>query len=426
MREDQRSPEESAEAAQLRRERTLRRSAELAEQRARFLADAGRELAAILDESALATHAAQLAVPEFGSLAFLDRAHERMRCAAASSVHDDLVAALRARGPAPGGAIERVMASGQAEVLLELDAATRDQLAAGAGEIIERLGLTTAIVLPLVCRSGVLGTLTLLAPDLEHSCAAQLTHAEAFAERVALALEAASRIAAAEQSNRSKTDFIAVLSHEFRTPLTSIVGYAELLLTGAAGELSAVQENHIARLRAAAWHLTQLVEDILVFARGDRAVALQHVAVQLAPFLEEVVGNLQPVAARSGIGLHMELPAADITIHTDPGKLRQILINLIGNALKFTQQGEVRVTAHVEGTQLIFRITDTGIGVPDDMRDRIFEPFVRGEQDAVHVATGTGLGLTVSRELARRLGGDVLVQSAEGRGSVFSVVLPLS
>lgn len=421
---------EVAERA-LRRERAMRRAAEASEAEARFLADVGRDLSVAEGERDVAEIAARSAVPALGRLCIVD-VRDRSGALRRIAVHhaeEGRAAEARAIAecaPDPKGPIGRSITRGETEVLLQMDALACEQIAPCAGPALEHLGLGTAIVLPLRARRGVVGALTLFAPDPAGSCAARLLLAESFADRVALALANASRLQHAVATSAEKTDFIAVMSHEFRTPLTSIVGYADLLETGTAGTLTEGQLKHVDRLRAAAWHLSQLVDDILVFTRGEQGMPVELRPCDLGAVIAEAVAGLEPSAAAAGIRLIVEPDPAEITIPSDSVKLRQIVINLVGNGIKFTERGEVRVGARREHDAVLVIVADTGIGIEPEDQQRVFQPFWRGEHARARATGGAGLGLAVTRELVHRLGGDITLESRPGRGSTFTVRLPLA
>lgn len=230
--------------------------------------------------------------------------------------------------------------------------------------------------------------------------------------------------AAAEAANRVKTDFLAVMSHELRTPLNAIVGYTGLLSDGISGPLTSLQQRDLSRIADSARHLTNVVNDILALARLESVKdEVQRAEVAVPLLLEEVGGILEPLARAKGIGFTCECDAP-ISVHSDPHQLKQILINLGGNAVKFTSTGRVAIRARAEAGRLVVSVADTGIGIAPEHLDRIFEEFWQVEQPLTRNIGGAGLGLAVSRRLARKLGGDITVESAPGEGSTFSLTIP--
>jgi signal transduction histidine kinase len=230
---------------------------------------------------------------------------------------------------------------------------------------------------------------------------------------------------AAEAASGAKSRFFAVMSHELRTPLTSIVGYADLLESEIAGPLDEVQKRHVSRIRAAAWHLVSIIDGILTFSRAEAGRDTAEIeTVDPGALSREVVALLEPQAATKGLTLRVLLRWTP-TLRTDPGKLRQILLNLVGNAVKYSHQGVVQLETENVGGDLVFRVSDQGPGIPRDQLDSIFEPFSQVRGRVTDVSTGTGLGLTVASMLTKLLGGTLAVDSVVGEGSTFTVRLPV-
>jgi two-component system, sensor histidine kinase and response regulator len=230
---------------------------------------------------------------------------------------------------------------------------------------------------------------------------------------------------AAETASSAKSDFLAVMSHELRTPLTAIIGYEELLADEITGTVNAQQAQQLSRIKASAQHLLGLIDEILTFSRleaGRETIGLEVVDVNT--IVAEAAGLVSPLAGEKKLGFAVYPLDPPRQMRVDAGKLRQILVNLLSNAVKFTNQGGITVSSSVEGAYLMTRVADTGVGISADHVDKIFEPFWQVEQKATRRVGGTGLGLTVTRRLARLLGGDVTVESAPGEGSVFTAKLP--
>jgi signal transduction histidine kinase len=184
--------------------------------------------------------------------------------------------------------------------------------------------------------------------------------------------------------------------------------------------------QHVERLRLSARHLLQLIEEMLSFARleaGKEELDLQPVA--LADVLREVSAIVEPLAEGKSLAFRTEVRDAPETLRTDPRKLRQVLLNLLGNAVKFTSAGEVELRAERSNGQAVFRVTDTGIGIPDQHLARLFEAFWQGDGSLNRTAEGTGLGLAIAERYVRMLGGEIQVRSVPGEGSTFSVLLPV-
>jgi len=255
----------------------------------------------------------------------------------------------------------------------------------------------------------------LLALEQEARANAEMLRAEAEAARTE-----------AESANNSKTDFLAVMSHELRTPLTAIMGYEELLSDGITGPVTELQRQQLGRINASARHLLGLIDEILTFARVDIGrERVRYESMSVNHTLGDAAALVEPMAAAKDINFIVELLDEDQAIQTDGTKLRQMLVNLLSNGIKFTDKGEVRVSCSVSNSVLEVRIADTGVGIAADNIEDVFEPFWQAEQTATRRTGGTGLGLSVTRKLARLLGGDVTVASRVGSGSTFLLTLPM-
>jgi signal transduction histidine kinase len=235
---------------------------------------------------------------------------------------------------------------------------------------------------------------------------------------------------AAEHANLAKTQFLQTMSHEFRTPLNAILGYTEILSEEIVGRITPAQKDHLRRIRRSSDHLLALIEELLRFARldaGEDVVDTERVLA--AEVVEETFDIVRAIAERKGLQLRSKLPDYPIALDTDRLKLRQVLVNIVTNAVKYSEAGEVLLVVKVAGsgvaTRINFEVTDSGRGIGVDDQSHVFEAFWQVHQSLTRVSGGTGLGLAVARRLARLLGGDVvLAQSHLGHGTTFVVWLP--
>ena len=284
----------------------------------------------------------------------------------------------------------------------------------------------SCISLPLRARGRTLGQITLFSDIVGHRYDAyDFAFAAELAARAALIVDNARLYQEARNASMAKSAFLATMSHELRTPLNAILGYTELMELGVAGSINPQQTQQLERISASAWHLLRVIEEILTFSRveaGREEVRVE--AVPLADLLRETANMIEPIAQRKALDFHVEPVDASGVIRTDRGKLRQILLNLLSNAVKFTESGCVRFIARRSNGGVEFEVQDTGAGIPTEQLDSIFEPFWQGGQSSAGRIGGTGLGLTVSRQLAQLLGGDVQVHSTPGQGSTFTVYIP--
>ena len=230
------------------------------------------------------------------------------------------------------------------------------------------------------------------------------------------------------EATRARDRFLAVMSHEMRTPLNAILGYTELLDMGLGGDLSEVQQTHVDRIRVAGTHLLDLINDVLDLARADaRKLGVDIRPVDAVAVVEEVVALLEAQAEAKGLRLRLETPAERLPqVRADLQRLRQILTNLLGNAIKFTERGSVVIRCEwAQGNMVHISIADTGIGIAEDTLPMIFSEFYQAEISSLTRARGgSGLGLAIAQRLARLMGGDVTAQSRLGEGSTFTLVLP--
>lgn len=233
--------------------------------------------------------------------------------------------------------------------------------------------------------------------------------------------------AAAEEMSRAKSRFLAVLSHEVRTPLNAIMGFAELLREELAGPITDTQRDHLVKMDASVRHLLELTDEVLNLSRIEAGqVELRPSLVDGADLARKVIGLVQPQARSRGLDLVAVIPEEPLPLRTDPGRVRQILLNLLSNALKFTDVGHVRLQVRADDGAIQFAVSDTGIGIDDEELDRIFESFHQAEDPRGDARGGAGLGLAVSRSYALLLGGDVIADSQPGVGSTFTLSLPIS
>ena len=257
------------------------------------------------------------------------------------------------------------------------------------------------------------------------------------------------------RANRMKSEFLANVSHELRTPLNAIVGFVDLLRDGVYGDMTARQTPPVERIAASATHLRHLVDQVLDIAKIAAGRLEVHAeTIVLRPFVLNVVSELEPLITERGLNLSIAVGASLPRVRTDPTHLRQILVNLIGNAIKYTPAGGIAIRARPAGfpmvggprptvpedpallnrspdrrkTWIALQVIDTGIGISPSDQERIFDEFeqVNAGPRTDSMERGTGLGLAISRRLARLLGGEISVESQPGKGSTFTIWLPVS
>jgi signal transduction histidine kinase len=245
-------------------------------------------------------------------------------------------------------------------------------------------------------------------------------------ERVAREADLRAAVDEAHAANEARSRFFAAMSHELRTPIGAISGYADLLVNGMFGPIGETQREPLGRIRTVASHLQHIVDEILSFSRiGAGREETQITDADAIVLAREALVAVEPLAVKKGLAVRSRFPADRIAARTDQVKVRQILINLLGNAIKFTERGsiELEVALTDEGRMVAFSVLDTGAGIAAADLVSIFEPFTRVPTRGAS-KPGTGLGLAVSRGLARLLGGDIAVTSEIGVGSRFTATIP--
>lgn len=459
-----------------------RDAAEASRDRFSFLAEVSRCLADSLDyESTLAT-VAGMSLPYLGAWCIVDVLEESGEVRRVAVAHPDpekQEAARELHGEYPPRAGDligapRVIRTGRPEMVFDvpdqaLEAAAHD---AAHLALLRRLGVRSYVIVPMVARGRVMGAMTfitadhdrrfgdidvVMAEDLARRAAMAVDNARLHAEAVeareaadqalveveqaleeATAAEESLREArdTAETALRTREDFVSTMTHEVQTPLNAIIGYLQLLEMDVSGSLAETQRGYVRRSQESARHLLRLVGDILDFSRSERArLSIARDEVEAAGTARGALALVRPQAVARLLTLVDESGGAEGRRYLgDEHRVRQILLNLLSNAVKFTQPGgrvtlECRAAAGggrlPEGDWLLFSVTDTGDGVRDEDAERIFEPFVQGAAGLTRPHGGTGLGLPISRRLARMMGGDVTyTRPADGRGATFTLRLP--
>ena len=230
----------------------------------------------------------------------------------------------------------------------------------------------------------------------------------------------------AMEANRAKSDFLAAMSHELRTPLNAIGGYAQLIEMGVRGPVTEEQQIDLLRIQRSKNYLDTLVSDVLNFAKlGSGRLEFRVRAIAVRRVLDDVVEMLAPQLDKKRLHLSVGEVPNDVKLSADADKTRQILLNLLANALKFTPEGgTIALDVQTGATTVDIAVSDTGIGIPPSQLEGIFEPFVQARRSVDPGDHGFGLGLAISRQLARAMGGGLTVRSAVSEGSTFTLTLP--
>jgi signal transduction histidine kinase len=435
-----------------------RNVAEASRDRFAFLAEASRCLAQSLDYETTLTTVAGMSLPYLGAWCIVDLCEDEGNIRRLAVLHPDpakqaVARELHERYPPssldPFGA-PRVIRSGRPEVMVGV---SEEALAGTTHDnehlrLIRELGISAYVIAPMVVRGRMLGAMTFVtAEEGRRFGDIDVTLAEDLATRAALAMDnarlhtdalqsrneadqararAEEARAEAESANQAKSDFLAIMSHELRTPLNAIAGYIELIELGLRGPVTAEQHTDLERIKRSQRHLMGLINGVLNYSRIDAGSL--HYEIRTARVSEILIACealVAPQVLARQLSLTLDECDPNLVVSVDPEKLQQIVLNLLSNAVKFTEPGgRISLACASAGSAVAITVTDTGDGIAAEQLARIFEPFVQGDSRLARTRDGVGLGLAISRDLARGMGGDITVESRPHHGSTFTVTVP--
>ena len=427
------------------RERDATDKAERLSQRATFLAAEGRRLAQSLDESTTLSAVTSLAIPSLAAWCIVDVFDSTDRMIRLRIVHPDATKQVFLRNlegrwaPEPTD-VFGLPAAIRSRAPTVIDAEHVDAALAGGAhgpetlQSLRAIGIGTLLTVPLVVRDVLLGAVTFVSEGHDGRFTDEdVALAQELAVRSAVALdsakvhgEALALKTLAESANHAKSAFLGTMSHELRTPLNAIGGYVDLILMGLRGPVTPAQEIDLGRIKKNQRHLLGLITDVLNLVRlGSGRVAYTIANVPVHDAVVSAAALVDALFTEKGLTCDLGVDDPDLVVRADADKLQQIIINLLSNAIKFTPTGgRIDVDCHAVEEVVHIRVMDTGIGIPAEKLGAIFDPFVQVKEGFAGRDTGIGLGLAISRDLARAMGGDLVVESEAGGGSRFTLALP--
>jgi signal transduction histidine kinase/DNA-binding response OmpR family regulator len=381
--------------------------------------------------STIVSKAVQLSDTDAGSIYVHDEMRQEFELQANYGMSDALIAALKEHHAEISGAVAHAAKQGEPVQVPDM----RAEPTVPANELMLEAGYRARLLVPLRRFNEVMGALVVRRKAPGEFPKSTIDLLRTFAAQSVLAIQNARLFQEIEEKGRQlelasqhKSQFVASMSHELRTPLNAIIGLTEMMVTNAARFGTEKASEPLKRVHRAGQHLLGLINQVLDLSKIEAGkLELNPESVNLAPLIDEVVGTARQLAQQNKNRLVIEAQEKLGALSVDPMRLRQILLNLLSNACKFTSQGEVklRVRKLVDGRNWIeFAVSDTGIGMTPEQQAKLFEEFTQADSSTARRYGGTGLGLAITRKLARMMGGDVMVQSAPGKGSIFSVRLP--
>jgi signal transduction histidine kinase len=381
--------------------------------------------------STIVAKAVQLSGTDAGAIYVFDATEQAFHLRAAYGLSEELIAAIKDQYIGTSDAIRQATRDRRPQQIADI----RDEPPSPVREIAMRAGLRARIIVPLIDVEKIVGALVVRRKQPGELPDNVVDLLRTFAAQSVLAIQNARLFADIEDKRRQlelasqhKSQFLANMSHELRTPLNAIIGLTEMMVNNAARFGTEKAQEPLQRVRRAGQHLLSLINEVLDLSKIEAGkLELCPESVTLAPLIDEVIGTAQPLAEQNQNRLVAECQVHLAPLTVDPMRLRQILLNLLSNSCKFTKQGEValRVRKVIDGREWVeFAVSDTGIGMTVEQLARLFEEFSQADSLTARRYGGTGLGLAVTRKLARMMGGDVTVASKPGKGSVFSVRLP--
>jgi signal transduction histidine kinase len=332
-----------------------------------------------------------------------------------------LALALNRRFALPGSLAREVIRTRDVVAVADFNTSGRPLVG-----VVPEVKIGPMLLAPLIAHGVILGVISVTRNEGASPFSKQeMDRLRAISDYAALALWKSELIDQAQTADRAKGRFLATVSHELRTPLTALAGYQELLVDEVIGPLSEGQIDVLERMQSVTRHLAAVIEEVLSFSSLDEGrETVRPTDFLAADLVRATVAVVEPLARQKSLGFDFSVPSEPIRMTSDVDKIRQILVNLAGNAVKFTDTGAIQLDLQRCDGDVCFTISDTGIGIARKDLDRLFKPFTQVDNGLTRRHGGTGLGLYISRGLAELLGGRIDVESEPGKGSKFTLVLP--
>jgi signal transduction histidine kinase len=385
------------------------------------------DLQTVLDT--IVAKATQLSGTEAGVMYVFDEATRDFQLRATYGMSAEVIAVIREHHADFSEAVRAATQQRKPDQVTDLQPHSR------ANQLVLRLGFRARLVVPLLVLDRIVGALVVRRKSPGEFSQGTIDLLQTFAAQSALAIQNARLFSEIQEKSREvelasehKSQFVSSMSHELRTPLNAIIGLTEMMVSHAARFGTEKAQEPLQRVNRAGTHLLGLINQVLDLSKIEAGkLELSPETVPVAPLIDEVIGTAKQLAEQNQNRLLVEAQNNLGLLTVDPMRLRQILLNLLSNACKFTKQGEVSLRARKlsdGGNWIEFAVIDTGIGMTPEQQAKVFEEFVQADASTAKRFGGTGLGLSITRKLAQMMGGDVTVASAPGKGSVFTVRLP--
>jgi signal transduction histidine kinase/HAMP domain-containing protein len=401
------------------------------------LGDVGQAVSSTLDLQTVLTtivaRAVELSATAGGVIYEYDEALREFRVRATHRIEEELVAALQITPIRLGEGVVGQAATTRAPVQVTDILNERELGATRLRPLLGRLGYRSLLAVPLLREERIMGGLTIYGRATGSFSTEVVNLLQTFAAQSVVAIQNARLFREIEEkgrqlevANRHKSDFLANVSHDLRTPLNSIIGFTRIVLRRTGDQIPDLQKENLQKVLISSEHLLKLINGLLDLAKieaGKMDVIAEPVRVE--DIVSMATATVEPLLKDSRVRFVKDIPPDLPPLNTDRDKLKQILLNLLSNAAKFTEKGEIKVSAWQENGKMKLIVSDTGIGMKKEALDHIFEEFQQAEKTTASKYGGTGLGLAIVKKFTNLMGGEIAVESEVGKGSKFTITIPM-